>query len=499
MGTLKTIKLSAIKVRKNFNARKEFDKAGLEELGQSIIKNGLIQPIVVTQDDKDSYYLVVGERRYRASKMAKIKELPCMVEELSDEQALKFMNIENLQRKDLSPLEEAEGIGKLLSLGLSAEEVADQIGFPLSSIYSRNKLNFLIPKWKELLRIKGIYLKDALSLSQQADSVQEYFFENIPSWASKHEGNKLVSVHSNYIEGATNGANQELANAPFDIEDNDLIQNAKACTSCTLRSSCNPGLFTFEEDQEADRCLNILCFQEKITKHIDNAIDKVKEKHEEYFLVTTKYWTDSDGVLGTGQYNKVKKSDEGAISGVIVEGEGIGNIIYVTRNSSHQTGPMTEEQKAERKKVIRQNKIKHLEKTLSVTAVADAFHNDLVTKGDAFCKVLDFLISESLGFGQSREFIEYFTKRYNWTEEVDYQDHNGRRKAIKKNIEATPADDKLRLLVDVLFKMKTVSEYDDSARMVAKSIAAIDSKELLKEATSTIDQPRKRKNKNGGD
>lgn len=493
MGTLKTINLNEIKVRKNFNARKEFDKTGLQELGQSIVNNGLIQPIVVTKDNKEGYYLVVGERRYRAAKMAKIKELPCLIEELSQDQALKFMNIENLQRRDLAPLEEADGIGKLLGLGLTAEVVAEQIGFPLSSIYSRNKLNFLIDEWKGLLTIKGILLKDALKIARLSDEAQRFIYENAPSYEKEtDEKGSVVGIGSYYITKATDEANQELSKAPFDITDDSLIKNAKACTSCTLRSSCNPVLFPTKEEGETDLCLNMLCYKEKETQFLNNAIEKVKQKHEKFYLITTEYWTNTDNVIGRSDYEKVKKSEKGATPGVIVEGEGLGKVIYVRRDSLSQSGPMTEEQKAERKKVIRKNKIDKLEKSLSVTTVADAFHNDLTTKGEAFNKVLDFLISESLGFGQSREFIEYFTERYNWTVEVDYQDHMGRRKAIRENIEATPAEDKLRLLVDVLFKMKTVSEYDDSARTVAKSIASIDSKGLLKEATSVIDQPRKR-------
>ncbi|WP_048753389.1 ParB/RepB/Spo0J family partition protein, partial [Crocosphaera watsonii] len=104
--------------------RRYFDPEKLEQLADSIRKFGIIEPLLVRQKGS-SYFLVAGERRYRAAKMADLKTVPVVVRELSDEEALAVALVENLVREDLNPVEETEGILCLLALELqiSVEEV----------------------------------------------------------------------------------------------------------------------------------------------------------------------------------------------------------------------------------------------------------------------------------------------------------------------------------------------------------------------------------------
>lgn len=109
--------------------RKEFNESALSELSKSIEKNGVIQPILVRPKAGGSYQIVAGERRWRAARMAGLTEIPVVIREMSDEEAAVFALIENLQREDLNPVEEAEGIRSLIEeFGMTQEEAADRVG-----------------------------------------------------------------------------------------------------------------------------------------------------------------------------------------------------------------------------------------------------------------------------------------------------------------------------------------------------------------------------------
>lgn len=109
--------------------RKEFDEKALTELSKSIEKNGVIQPILVRPASIGTYQIVAGERRWRAARMAGLTEVPVVIREMSDEEAAVFALIENLQREDLNPIEEAEGIRSLIEeFGMTQEEAADRVG-----------------------------------------------------------------------------------------------------------------------------------------------------------------------------------------------------------------------------------------------------------------------------------------------------------------------------------------------------------------------------------
>ena len=109
--------------------RKEFNESALSELSKSIEKNGIIQPILVRPKAGSSYQIVAGERRWRAARIAGLTEIPVVIREMSDEEAAVFALIENLQREDLNPVEEAEGIRSLIEeFGMTQEEAADRVG-----------------------------------------------------------------------------------------------------------------------------------------------------------------------------------------------------------------------------------------------------------------------------------------------------------------------------------------------------------------------------------
>ena len=109
--------------------RKVFDEDALAELADSIAKHGVIQPLLVRPMPDGSYQLVAGERRWRASRMAGLTEVPVVIKELSDDEAMALALIENLQREDLNAIEEAQGIKALMdTLSLTQDEAAERVG-----------------------------------------------------------------------------------------------------------------------------------------------------------------------------------------------------------------------------------------------------------------------------------------------------------------------------------------------------------------------------------
>ena len=111
-----TLRLNEIEPNKK-QPRKTFDEKSLQELANSIERNGVLQPLLVRPMADGSYQLVAGERRWRAARIAGLSEVPVVVKEMSDEQAMEISLIENLQREDLNPIEEAEGLQLLIEHG----------------------------------------------------------------------------------------------------------------------------------------------------------------------------------------------------------------------------------------------------------------------------------------------------------------------------------------------------------------------------------------------
>lgn len=128
MVATNTLPLSEIVPNKD-QPRKTFDEAALDELADSIRQHGVLQPLLVRPIAAGGYQLVAGERRWRAAKKAGLKEVPVVVKELNDTETMEIAIIENLQREDLNPIEEAEGLQALIDkCGFTQEEVAVSVG-----------------------------------------------------------------------------------------------------------------------------------------------------------------------------------------------------------------------------------------------------------------------------------------------------------------------------------------------------------------------------------
>lgn len=153
--------------------RKHFDKDALETLAASIKEHGLLQPILVKPKENGIYIIIAGERRWRAAKLAGVKEVPCIIGDYTEKEVMEIALIENLQREDLNPIEEAEGYKSLMNtFALTQEEVALRVGKSRSAVANALRLNQLSDKLKELLtlgKISSGHARALLSLEKEAD------------------------------------------------------------------------------------------------------------------------------------------------------------------------------------------------------------------------------------------------------------------------------------------------------------------------------------------
>ena len=153
-GSNQTIRISDIEPRRD-QPRKTFDREALETLADSIAAYGVLQPIIVreNEDIKGTYEIIAGERRWRASKMAGLTEIPAVVFDGDELKAAQVALIENIQREDLNPVEEAFGYGALIEkFGLTQEQVAKQVGKSRSAVANMLRLLDLPSEVLEMLK-----------------------------------------------------------------------------------------------------------------------------------------------------------------------------------------------------------------------------------------------------------------------------------------------------------------------------------------------------------
>lgn len=149
--TVNTLKLSQIEPNPN-QPRKNFDNDKLQILADSISEHGIVQPIVVKKNENGFYTIIAGERRWRAARIAGLTDVPVVIRDYDDEAVAEVSLIENLQREDLNPIEEAMGYERLIEeFKLTQEEVSKKIGKSRSAITNSLRLLNLSPNVKKLL------------------------------------------------------------------------------------------------------------------------------------------------------------------------------------------------------------------------------------------------------------------------------------------------------------------------------------------------------------
>lgn len=178
-GNLVNLPLNSIELNP-FQPRRSFDDEKLSEMADSIRKRGVLQPILVRRTPQ-GYQLVAGERRLRAAKMAELSSIPCLLVRADDTQTLEMALIENLQRENLNPIEEARGYDELLSkFGLTQEEISGRVGKDRSTVANSLRLLKLPPNIREDLEVGRLSPGHARALlSLESKSLQAKLWSRI--------------------------------------------------------------------------------------------------------------------------------------------------------------------------------------------------------------------------------------------------------------------------------------------------------------------------------
>lgn len=256
---METLSLEQI-VPSKTNPRKNFDEAQMKELTASIKEKGILQPILVRpreENGKKIYEIVAGERRFRAARTLGFKEIPVIQREMSDIEAMESQVIENLQRADLHPLEEADSYKALIEKnGYTTDDVAAKVGKSKANIYQRLNLLSLCAS------ARAHFLKNKLSLAVallfariRETKLQEQAFKEL---LRESNGEISYGVANEHIQRSYMTL---LEKAPFDTQDAQLLPEAGACAACPKRTGNEKELFP--DIKRADVCTDVLCFQKK--------------------------------------------------------------------------------------------------------------------------------------------------------------------------------------------------------------------------------------------
>ena len=167
----KILEIPIIKIRPNKSQpRKQFREDELQSLSRSIAENGILQPLTVRKVSQTEYELVTGERRLRASAMAGLNRVPCIIVKCSDKESAVYALLENLQRADLGIFEEARGISRLIRrYGLTQEQAAEQLGKTQSTIANKLRLLRLSFEEQEWIENAGLSERHARALLKLSD------------------------------------------------------------------------------------------------------------------------------------------------------------------------------------------------------------------------------------------------------------------------------------------------------------------------------------------
>lgn len=332
LAGLQTIPLEFI-APNPFNPRKHFEKGPLQELADSIKVHGVRQPVLVRPiglipdaKGKMQYQLVVGERRWRASKLAGKADIPAIVDpNLDDRSALEIMVIENLQREDVHPLDEALGYDALMKSAekgappQTVEAIAAKVGKSIGYVYARMKLLALIPAAREAFERDFITAGHAVLIARlqpkdQIAAIDACFAYNVTQFRTAElrkldpKAAKLEEIadfdvddigsdmgpgqHPRLLaekglrEWIQDNVNLRLKDVPWDLADAKLFPAAGACATCEKRSASNPALFADLAVKGEDTCFDAECYGKKREAFVKITLKDDKKRAAEANVAT---------------------------------------------------------------------------------------------------------------------------------------------------------------------------------------------------------------------
>jgi len=273
-GRLEMIAVSALEPSLT-NPRKVFEENAMKDLLASIKDKGVIQPLVVRRKGSASgararYEIVCGERRYKASMAAGLQELPCMISELTDQQVVEIQIIENMQRADLSPLEEAHGYDQLHDkYKYDWPELAARVGKSQEYVFTRLNLLKLIPEFQAKLakgELKLTYAEEITKIQSPEEQKKLAVYWKDNAWAFDELESLKTHIRDHYL--------LQLRCAPFPVKAAGLPGGP--CGQCAKRTGAQSDLFGDLQGKN-DTCRDASCWAEKKKEYEKQGLEKYDE------------------------------------------------------------------------------------------------------------------------------------------------------------------------------------------------------------------------------
>jgi ParB family chromosome partitioning protein len=310
-------------VESKTNPRRTFDPKAMEDLAASVKEQGVIVPILVRPIGA-KFEVVAGARRYRAAKKAGLNEIPAIIRELSDDQALEAQVIENLQRADVHPLEEAEGYQALLKRKRhNVESLAAQVGKSVSYIWQRLKLTELTGTAQQAFLSDQITAGHAILIARLTPDDQKEALQHCIQKVDVAEGDRDDWGHKPKMEQSLipvralarwidDDIHRDLGRMPWDMKDEKLVPKAGSCAACPKRTGNTPALFP--DVQKDSTCTDRDCFKEKFNTWLDRQIKGLKSQKTKCIVISEEQYNwrlaaieGRAGVKRKGEYHEPGK------------------------------------------------------------------------------------------------------------------------------------------------------------------------------------------------
>jgi ParB family chromosome partitioning protein len=255
-------------IESSTNPRKVFDEERLEELAGSIRSKGVLSPLLVRRIN-GHFEIVTGARRYRAAQRAGLDEVPVRIGAFTDEEALEIQIIENIQRADVHPFEEAQGFRALLDregADYSIEKIAAKTGKAASFIAKRLKLLDLTQPAADAFTAGHIGVEHASLIAKLVPEMQEKALAHcFDGYFAASDSERSLVPASRLQAWIEQNVYLSLKSVPFSKEDERLLPEAGSCANCPKRTGFNALLFS---EVREDSCADAACFNRKLDAHI---------------------------------------------------------------------------------------------------------------------------------------------------------------------------------------------------------------------------------------
>lgn len=330
--------ISVVLLRESYtNPRRTFNEHQLQDLAESVREKGVLMPLLVrpVQDSSLAYWeIIAGARRFRAAKLAGLKEVPVRVVELDDKQALEVQVIENLQRADVHPVEEAAAFKELLEEhGYGIEDLATRLGKSERYVRQRLIFNQLAPEVGQAFEEGIVSIGHARLLGKLNHEQQLQMLKDIKaSFNNQYDGPMTVRDLQRHIDREIA---KDLSTAPFSTATNVVLPEAGPCTMCP-KNSANVGKLFGDEVEESGKgsCLDRSCWDRKVQAHIACQIDKGLTQ-------LSGLWDQRKSVPGVVSRNAWFESGDkkgGAKKGIVIDGYDAGKVVMFQIRQKNQAG-----------------------------------------------------------------------------------------------------------------------------------------------------------------